>query len=115
MHCIVIKDEILERYPWVSLSLAKAWAEARKIMHEHLPRQSSSLLWYRDYWLEQRAIFGDLWAYGLPANRHVIEQEIEYELEQGILKTRPKVEDLFAKNTLDWQEQERWTGMSGRI
>ncbi|MGH7833827.1 MAG: ABC transporter substrate-binding protein [Candidatus Binatia bacterium] len=115
MHCIVIKDEILERYPWVSLSLAKAWAQARKIMHEHLPRQSSSLLWYRDYWSEQRAIFGDLWAYGLAANRHVIEQEIEYEVEQGILKKRPKVEELFAKNTLDWQEQERWIGVSGRI
>jgi 4,5-dihydroxyphthalate decarboxylase len=108
MHCLVIKDEILERYPWVSLSLAKAWARSKRIMHDYLPRQSASLLWYRHYWLEQREIFGDLWAYGLEANRHVIEKEIEYELEQGILKKRPVIEKLFAANTLDWQEEERW-------
>jgi 4,5-dihydroxyphthalate decarboxylase len=115
MHCLVIKDEIFERYPWVALSLAKAWAEARKIMHAHLPRQSSSLLWYRHHWLQQQETFGDLWAYGLRANRHVIETEIEYELEQGILRKKPRIEDLFAKNTLDWVEEDRFAGMSGKL
>ena len=105
MHCVVIKDEILERYPWVAISLAKAWAKARKIVHDHLSRQQSpSLIWHHHRWEEQREIFGDFWAYGLKANRHVLEKKIEYCLQQGILHKRVTVDELFAPSTLDWEE-----------
>jgi 4,5-dihydroxyphthalate decarboxylase len=108
MHCVVIKDEILERYPWVALSMAKAWSKARKIVHDYLTRQRSpSLIWFAHRWAEQREIFGDLWAYGLKGNRFILEKEIEYCLQQGILRKRPVVDALFASSTLDWEEEFR--------
>ncbi len=106
MHTVVIKDEILAMNPWVALSLTKAWAEAKQRIHAYLVRQYSSLIWYADYWREQQALFGDPWAYGVKSNRHVIEQLINFELEQGILKKRPRVEDLFAPNTVGWGEED---------
>jgi len=105
MHCVVIRDDILERYPWVALSLAKAWSKARRLMQEDLLHRSPSLLWYSEYWEKQRETFGDMWAYGLEANRHVIEQEIDFEIEQGILRKRPVADELFAATTRDWVEE----------
>ncbi len=51
---------------------------------------------------EERDLFGDNpWPYGLEANRHVLETLVQYSYEQGLIKKRMNLEDLFAPNTLD--------------
>ena len=51
---------------------------------------------------EQREIFGaDLWPYGVEPNRHVLETLIQYTYEQGLIKKKPEINDLFASNTLE--------------
>ena len=49
-----------------------------------------------------REILGpDPWAYGLEANRHVLETLVQYTYEQGLISKKLDVDSLFAKSTLE--------------
>jgi 4,5-dihydroxyphthalate decarboxylase len=51
---------------------------------------------------EERELMGDdAWAYGLEANRHVLETLVRYTHEQGLIKTPVDIESLFAPSTLN--------------
>lgn len=43
----------------------------------------------------------DFWPYGLEPNRKLLETFISYALEQGLLVSAIRSEDLFAKETLE--------------
>jgi 4,5-dihydroxyphthalate decarboxylase len=97
MHTVVIKNEILEKHPWAALSLVRAFQRAKELCYERMkdPR-SFALVWVKDLLDEQRAIFGpDPWPYNLEDNRKALDAVIRYEYEQGMIKKKPKAEDLF--------------------
>jgi 4,5-dihydroxyphthalate decarboxylase len=55
----------------------------------------------QDLMREQLEIFGsDPWPYNLKDNRNALEAVIRYEFEQGMIKTKPTVEDLFFASSL---------------
>src|SRR6266850_612939 len=55
-----------------------------------------ALVWVQDLIREQREIFGaDPWPYNLEDNRRTLEAVIRYEFEQGMIKKKPDVEELF--------------------
>jgi 4,5-dihydroxyphthalate decarboxylase len=97
MHTVVIKNEILEKNPWVAISMVRAFERAKEICYERMrdPR-SFALVWVKDLMDEQKAIFGpDPWPYNLEDNRKALEAAIRYEYEQGMIKRAPAVEELF--------------------
>jgi len=97
MHTVVIKNEILEGHPWAALSLVRAFERAKELCYERMkdPR-SFALVWVKDLLDEQKAIFGpDPWPYNLEDNRKALEAVIRYEYEQGMIKKKPKAEELF--------------------
>ena len=50
----------------------------------------------------QRRAFGDdPFPYGLAINRKALETLAEYSFEQGLIKERPNIADLFAASTRD--------------
>ena len=55
------------------------------------------LVFYRDVWEEQEEIFGqDPWEHGLSdRNRRTLDVLINYTYEQGQIKNRPSIDDLF--------------------
>ena len=54
------------------------------------------MVWVQDLIREQREIFGaDPWPYNLEDNRKTLEAVIRYEFEQGMIKKKPNVEELF--------------------
>jgi hypothetical protein len=52
--------------------------------------------------VNQKLLGDDYWPYGLEPNRYVLEMFLRYHYEQGILKRKLKIEDLFAPETLKW-------------
>ena len=60
------------------------------------------LAWYRDAWEEQEAILGpDPWAYGLTdANKKNLETLAGYSHQQGVIKKKPALDQLFLNVTL---------------
>jgi 4,5-dihydroxyphthalate decarboxylase len=41
---------------------------------------------------------GELWPYGIEANRKTLEAFLQYAYEQGVCREQLTVEDIFAKN-----------------
>jgi 4,5-dihydroxyphthalate decarboxylase len=103
MHVTTVKREIVEKYPWVPTNLTKAFEQAKQIAYRRVanPRMIP-LAWVRTAVEEQEAILGrDPWAYGLtPANRKNLETVLRYAHQQGLIRTMPKLDDLFEDTDL---------------
>ena len=60
------------------------------------------MAWSIDEMEKERAVLGDdPWAYGLEANRHVLETLVRYAHEQGLIKKQLELSSLFAPSTLE--------------
>jgi 4,5-dihydroxyphthalate decarboxylase len=103
MHTVVVKSPILERHPWVGISLVQAFEKAKQICYarNNDPR-SFALVWVQDLIREQKEIFGaDPWPYNLEDNRNTLQAVIRYEYEQGMIKKKPEAEELFFAPSLE--------------
>ena len=97
MHTVVIKNHILEKHPWLAINFVRAFQKAKELCFDRMkdPR-SFALVWVQDLLREQREIFGpDPWPYNLDDNRKALEAVVRYEYEQGMIKHKPEVEELF--------------------
>jgi 4,5-dihydroxyphthalate decarboxylase len=97
MHTVVIKGEILEKNPWVAVSLQQAFQRSKEVCYERMkdPR-NFTLVWVKETIEEQEKIFGkDPWPYDLENNRKALEAAVRYEHEQGMIKKSFKIEELF--------------------
>ena len=98
MHVMGIKRDIVERYPWMPVNLYKAFEKAKTIgMKRMFNPRIAPLAWYRHALEEQRKLLGeDPWEYGLSdANRHNLDTLVGYSHEQGMLKRRWPLDELF--------------------
>jgi len=75
----------------------RAFQRAKEVCYERMkdPR-SFALVWVQDLMREQREIFGgDPWPYNLDDNRNALEAAVRYEYEQGMIRKKPEIEELF--------------------
>ncbi|MFL6931811.1 MAG: ABC transporter substrate-binding protein [Xanthobacteraceae bacterium] len=103
MHVTTVKQEIVDRYPWVPTNLVKAFEAAKQIAYRRVanPRMIP-LAWVRTAVEEQEEILGsDPWAYGLnPANRKNLETVLRYTHQQGLIRNPMPLDELFADTDL---------------
>ena len=98
MHVVGIKQEIVERHPWVAINMYKAFVRAKALAMERMENpRIVPLAWYRESWEEQEAILGkDPWEYGLTErNKSNFERLVSYSVEQGLSKRRLPLDELF--------------------
>ncbi len=103
MHVTTIKQEIVDRYPWVATNLVKAFEAAKQIAYRRIANpRTVPIAWVRSALEEQEAVLGpDPWAYGLtPANRRNLETVMRYTFEQGMIGKTMPLDDLFADTDL---------------
>ena len=108
MHTVVIRNSILERHPWVAVSVLQAFQKAKELCYRHMqdPR-NLALVWASEVLSEQKEAMGaDPYPYGLERNRKALEAVVRYEHEQGMIKKKPTVEELFFRPSL--QEIQRY-------
>jgi 4,5-dihydroxyphthalate decarboxylase len=97
MHTVVIKNAVLEKNPWVAVSLLQAFQRAKEICYERMkdPR-NFALVWVKELMQEQEAIFGaDPWPYNVEDNRKALEAVVRYEIDQGMIQKKPEIEEIF--------------------
>jgi 4,5-dihydroxyphthalate decarboxylase len=103
MHVTTIKQEIVDKYPWVATNLVKAFEEAKNIAYRRIanPRMVP-IAWVRTALEEQEEVLGpDPWAYGLtPANRKNLETVQRYTHQQGMIGKIQPLDSLFADTDL---------------
>lgn len=97
MHTVVIKNEILEKHPWAAVSVMQGFQKAKELCYRRMrnPR-NLAVVWAEELMQEQEAVFGkDPWPYNLEDNRKNLELAVRYAHDEGMIKTRPKIEELF--------------------
>jgi 4,5-dihydroxyphthalate decarboxylase len=104
MHTTAIKQEVVDRFPWVTTSLFHAFEKAKAVAYARMenPRRVP-LAWFRHALEEQEELLGkDPWAYGLgEANRKNLATLMQYSEEQGFIGGKMPVEQLFAEMKTD--------------
>jgi 4,5-dihydroxyphthalate decarboxylase len=103
MHVTAVRQEIVDKYPWVPGNLVKAFDQAKAIAYRRIANpRVVPLAWIRTAWEEQNDILGeDPWAYGLTdANRKNLQTVQRYCHQQGLIGRILPLEELFADTDL---------------
>ena len=102
-HTVVVQNRVLDAHPWVALNLFNAFAQAKQQCYGRIDYllRSSVMAAVAVLDAQRRAFGDDPFPYGLGINRRALETLAEYSLEQGLIKERVAIDDLFAPTTRD--------------
>jgi 4,5-dihydroxyphthalate decarboxylase len=98
MHTTAIKQEIVDKYPWVPINLMQAFQESKQAAYRRMANpRIVPLAWFRYFLEEQEQLLGpDPWAYGLgEVNKIALETLMQYSREQGLLGRNMTLDELF--------------------
>jgi 4,5-dihydroxyphthalate decarboxylase len=96
-HLFVLREEIAEAHPEIVGGLLMALREANALAGQYRDEnQKSEAAW-------EREVMGEDFSYSLKEGcaRRSLDTLMEYQIQQGILDRRPKLEDLFFPETFD--------------
>jgi 4,5-dihydroxyphthalate decarboxylase len=99
MHVIALRKAILADNPWVARNLLNAFEESKRRSLERILDPAVSrypVPWLTNYARRMQEMFGgELYPYGIEANRPTLELFLRYVHEQGIAHRLAKPEDIF--------------------
>ncbi len=105
MHAIGIRRSLVEKDPWLAVSVYKAFLKAKALcLHEmgQIGHLATMLPWPVHEYDRVRKFMGeDFWPYGAHENRHALETLMRYSFEQGLSARKLDVDEMFAKPTYD--------------
>ena len=106
MHVLGVKKELLEKYPFLSQALMKAFQSAKDIAEAELADTSATKVtmpFVEDHLEQIKNIMGaNFWTYGLDkANRRVIESFLKQHHRQGLSKRLLAVDEMFPANSIE--------------
>ncbi|MSO64635.1 MAG: ABC transporter substrate-binding protein [Alphaproteobacteria bacterium] len=104
MHTVVLRRDLYERHPWIATSLYEAFELAKRAGRDRIRVTGPlavALPWLPAHLEEIERLFGgkDPWAYGIEANRRVLETMVGYAVEQGLAARTVRLDELFARET----------------
>ena len=98
MHVLGIRQALTDRHPWLAINLYRAFSEAKTLAMKRMANpRIGPLAWFRAAWEEQERVLGpDPWEYGMSEkNRKNLETVVGYSHQQGLIRQRPALEQLF--------------------
>lgn len=102
-HTYIIRGDVYRENPWLALNLYKAFQAAKDLTLQRLSQELPTDLVFGPQYLQQTRtnLSADPFPYGVKANRAMLEAAIDYSFEQGLIKKKPALEELFAASTLE--------------
>lgn len=104
MHIITLRKDVLEKTPWVARNLLNAFEESKRRSIARAMEISVSrypIPWLTDYTEKMHEKFGgDIFPYGIDANRDTLEAFLLYAYEQGIAHKHVAPEDIFPEGIM---------------
>jgi 4,5-dihydroxyphthalate decarboxylase len=111
MHVVGIRTDAIEADPGLPKAVFEMYSKAKQAAYADLETTTSlkvTLPWVTQEFEDTRELMGkDFWRYGIEANRKELELVMRYTHEQGLLKRRLKVEEVFHPSTLELAERTR--------
>jgi 4,5-dihydroxyphthalate decarboxylase len=102
-HTYIVRGDVYRAHPWVAANLYAAFVKAKAYAREKLlERVPEALFFGTEYLSMTEEILGaDPFPYGVKANAALLDTIVEYSHEQGLTPRKMKIEELFARETLD--------------
>ncbi|MEX1215476.1 hypothetical protein [Saccharospirillum sp.] len=101
MHVVAIKQEVLDRNPWIANNLMAALEQAKNNSLERACDVTASYMpipWLPTNIESLSDTFeNSLWPYGIEPNRHTIQAFLDFGFEQGLLQKKMTPEELFPR------------------
>lgn len=91
---IVVKDELMSRHPWLGKALYRAFLESKELYLRRLSA-GESVSDKDAHYRAMAGIVGDPLPYGIEPNRASIEAMMSYCFQQGLLKKKYAIDDMF--------------------
>jgi 4,5-dihydroxyphthalate decarboxylase len=103
VHMIVMSRKLDRERPELAGRLYAAFEQAKQIAYDDIlsDRGGFSVVYLRERMKEQMEAWNDPWKYGLKANRATIDAFVKYNIEQGMIRSKPSYADIFAAGTLE--------------
>jgi 4,5-dihydroxyphthalate decarboxylase len=100
-HLVVIKDELIEKYPDLAADVFNAFAESKRLYVDKLKAGKIEKMTEADETAKKvmEITGGDPLPYGIEPNRKVLENLVQHALTQRIITKPMAVDDLFAPST----------------
>jgi 4,5-dihydroxyphthalate decarboxylase len=103
MHLVGVRRELAESNPWLPAAILKAFAQSKAAAVAKLSDVSATKVtmpFVEEQLRTIRRLMGkDYWAYGLAANRKVLDSFLEHHYRQGLSQRRVGPEELFHPST----------------
>ena len=108
MHAVAVRKDFAEAHPSLPKALFSLYSRAKQVAYKDLETVGVlkvTLPWVNQELDDTRALMGDnYWKYGVEANRKELELVMRYTHEQGLVKRRLRVEEIFHPSTLKLTE-----------
>src|SRR6478609_139302 len=105
MHAIGIRRSLVDRHPWLAVSVYKAFLKAKQICLAELGQighLAVSLPWcVADYERARAALGEDYYSSAATENRHVLDKLAGYSFDQGLSVRKLPFEEMFVASTYD--------------
>jgi 4,5-dihydroxyphthalate decarboxylase len=106
-HTTVVRQEILDKHPWVAMSLMEAFERAKKIaiqrQREHPP---TLMVFGPQYQAQIDELMGpDPFAYGVKANAKAIDFIQQISVEQGLSPKKQALDEIFPESVMIAEER----------
>jgi len=101
MHVIALKEETVQKFPWVAAAFVQAFQQAQDICRSYYTDPNWTVhAWTQHLSEEEQDLLGpELWPIGVKDNRNNIELFLTYLLEQGLIAEKMPLANLFADET----------------
>lgn len=103
MHTLVVKKTVLDKAPWAAGNIFYAFDTARRNSVKRCEYLGASVVpipWVSEaVAAAKKAMGGDMWPYGLEANRPTLEAFLQFAYEQGVCHRLMKPEEIFPPQT----------------
>ncbi|MCZ6548944.1 MAG: hypothetical protein O6837_12640 [Deltaproteobacteria bacterium] len=96
IHTLVLREDIVADHPWVVRNILNAFRQARALEERYMSEEDKKeARWLRDL------VGDDPFSYLLDScAKKTLETLIDYQVQQGLLRQRPVLKDLFFPESL---------------
>jgi 4,5-dihydroxyphthalate decarboxylase len=103
VHMIIMSKRLDRQHPDLAGKLYAAFERSKQIATNDVlaDQRGFGIVYLRERKLEEMKEWGDPWKQGITANKGAIDTFIQYNGEQGMIRSAPSYEQIFAASTLD--------------